>query len=118
MAALRSVAGREAADYAHVPGRGGKITDDRWRRVPCAAWSGDPCSGRNGRQTMMSGAIRFPKFSLVDDGGDVFLNPYQILRIYPQDRGPGSAVHMTDGTILVLRDPPQSVANKLGIGAD
>jgi hypothetical protein len=67
---------------------------------------------------MMSGAIRFPKFSLVEDGGEVFLNPYQILRIYPQDRGPGSAVHMTDGTILVLRDPPQSVANKLGIGAD
>ena len=66
----------------------------------------------------MSAAIRFPKFSLVEDGGEVFLNPYHVIRIHPQDRGAGSSVHLVDGTILVLCDPPQSVANKLGIGAD
>ena len=66
----------------------------------------------------MGTAIRFPKFSLVDDGGEVFLNPYHVIRIRPQDRGAGSSVHLVDGTVLVLSDSPQSVANKLGIGAD
>lgn len=64
------------------------------------------------------GAIRFPKFSMIDDGGDVYLNPYAVERIHPQDRGSGSAVHLLCGKVLVLSDAPQSVANKLGIGAD
>jgi uncharacterized protein YlzI (FlbEa/FlbD family) len=66
----------------------------------------------------MSAAIRFPKFSLVDDGGDIFLNPYQIERILPQDRGTGAELHLVSGKILVVRDAPQSVANKCGIGSD
>ena len=66
----------------------------------------------------MSGAIRFPKFSLVEGDGEVFLNPYQVMRIHPQDRGAGSSIHLADGTTLVVREAPQSVANKLGIGSD
>ena len=66
----------------------------------------------------MGAAIRFPKFSLVEDGGEVFLNPYHVMRIHPQDRGAGAAVHLSDGKVLVLVDAPQSVANKLGIGTD